>query len=684
MATSLYDNFDPRKPNNFGDAAAQSRNPATRGVAAFERPMSPADAKAFGLPQPPNPNAIPGGNAVPGMSATELPPRSNPAVGPGGSAEAKAFQASRTLGNSFGDAAALAKAPGVVQPGGTPLGTAWEQMRGIDRGMGPIRPVGVARQAANVAGRVAGPAGLALGVIDEGLKAKAVYDDKNTTGLDVATQAAEGAGRFGLAGAGALGGMKLGAMAGAGVGSIVPGAGTVVGGLVGGAVGGLAGGWGGYKAADTVIREARKTEGLDTTSPIDRIAAPVATAPTAPGAGEQAQVRRLDNAFDVAQPTMTRTGNSFSDGSAMPGDLSASQRSALGVRNGGVGYIGGGVSAAERLGQINRDIAFQQEKQTWRNPGEQAPGMVAFNTALDPNRNQKFNDDADLRTALSRTTWSPRTGTRLDPGAEVIAGQIRARQQNELGLAKVNSDQTIAARADATDRRNADVRSADTRYSADSTVRASSMKNAYDMQVKAGDRMAQAEALRLAGGDLAKASQILAGSGRDPSVLTGMAAAANSRQANDQTVESKAISNFKDSIQMFGPDGKPDDAATAGAMRAINKIMPGALTQDETSRQKNAPKVEALAGIFQKTFSNPQMGVDKLNPFNPRDAQSDSLPNFKGGTLKRQGIGGAFTPGSGVRDYYVEMPDGRSIPLGQLTASQKALIEKNTSTGDWK
>lgn len=114
--------------------------------------------------------------------------------------------------------------------------------------------------------RAVGGAGAALGV---GLEGKQVYDvatNPNSTGLDVAAQAAQGVGRLGAAGAGAAGGAAAGSVLGP----------------VGAAVGGIIGGGVGYMAADKAIAGGRALAGSDPRSPADQLAAAAPVAAPVP------------------------------------------------------------------------------------------------------------------------------------------------------------------------------------------------------------------------------------------------------------------------------------------------------------------------------------------------------------------------------------------------------------------
>ena len=89
-------------------------------------------------------------------------------------------------------------------------------------------------------------------------------------------------------------------------------------------------------------------------------------------------------------------------------------------------------------------------------------------------------------------------------------------------------------------------------------------------------------------------------------------------------------------------------------------------------------------GIFNRTRQGRELGLGQAVLGNT-NAPLNSMPDFKGGILKRQGLSGAFPGQAGVDGYYVEMPDGREIHLGQrLSSNELALIKKNITTGNWK
>lgn len=103
----------------------------------------------------------------------------------------------------------------------------------------------------------------ALAAVPEVVDTYNVATDEDTTGLDVANQAAEGAGRWASGMTLGAGGSKLGAMGGSFLGPIGTAAGSVIGGGLGFAAG--------YTGADKLIDYGREWFGGDSDSPIDEV-----------------------------------------------------------------------------------------------------------------------------------------------------------------------------------------------------------------------------------------------------------------------------------------------------------------------------------------------------------------------------------------------------------------------------
>lgn len=181
---------------------------------------------------------------------------------------------------------------------------------------------------------VGGGAGALLTAVPEAIDVARVAQSENTTKADVATQAAEGLGRWGAATAGASLGAQGGAALGAFGGPFAPV--TVP---VGGVIGGLLGGATGYFGADKAIEYGREITGVSTESPIDRVNAEPPRmpypAPVEPGATVAQQAPAATETQASSQPAaapaspaasgelannVIREGNSFSaSGPIRPG-----------------------------------------------------------------------------------------------------------------------------------------------------------------------------------------------------------------------------------------------------------------------------------------------------------------------------------------------------------------------------
>ncbi|PSL86670.1 hypothetical protein C7T35_01505 [Variovorax sp. WS11] len=72
--------------------------------------------------------------------------------------------------------------------------------------------------------------------------------------------------------------------------------------------------------------------------------------------------------------------------------------------------------STDTLGQLNRDIAHQQDLQKVRKPSDPTPGVAVIGADY-ANRNAEFNEGAALRTAAARGSWSPRRGFQGDEAA---------------------------------------------------------------------------------------------------------------------------------------------------------------------------------------------------------------------------------------------------------------------------
>ena len=181
----------------------------------------------------------------------------------------------------FGDAAPRPTAA-PVPPGAEPAAAARTARRGT-----------ISRAGIGAIGRAAG---VGLAAAPEALDVGKVLANPGATGIDVATQAAEGTGRLASAGAGAMGGAKLGAMAAPFLGPLAP-AGPVAGSILGGLVG--------YFSADKAIKGGRAAVGADPTSPVDRLVPAPAAAPV--GIGDIPQASYSNEGRNAPAPAAAGT-----------------------------------------------------------------------------------------------------------------------------------------------------------------------------------------------------------------------------------------------------------------------------------------------------------------------------------------------------------------------------------------
>lgn len=143
--------------------------------------------------------------------------------------------------------------------------------------------------------------------------------------------------------------------------------------------------------------------------------------------------------------------------------------------NGNVTTLSGSAPAADRAAQMARDSIAQdaltlrqQQVQALRDP---TPGLSVMRNP-GPAAAQEFFDNANLRNAAAKGSWSPRWGYRGDAEAVAAANQpVQARAKlREISLQN-EGRMNEATMRDATERRGQDQTSADRRYSSDQTLR---------------------------------------------------------------------------------------------------------------------------------------------------------------------------------------------------------------------
>ncbi len=336
------------------------------GLHVSERPWMPQDERTFNrIPSQGNPNVsteriaelraarAPGGAAAGPATA---PPSIEPASPGVGRPAGFAANASGRLGQGFKAFTGISPDAGAGAPSA------------VSKAAGAVGRVGAS--ALSKAGRLAAP----LAVASEGFDVAKVALDPNASGLDVATQAAQGAGRLGAAG--------LGAAAGATLGSVVP--------VVGTAIGGMAGGLAGYLGADKMIESGRAALGSDPRAPADRAIPPSAAAPAigsvAAGPATPGQIPSYPS-FNALRATLNNSpARGLTPGGALPAPNDANNVTRVGnsysgqditqgftVNGRAPGAGGGQPSAQSQVAAQGLSDRYAAEAQA--NPGAQAVGF---------------------------------------------------------------------------------------------------------------------------------------------------------------------------------------------------------------------------------------------------------------------------------------------------------------------
>lgn len=268
-----------------------------------------------------------------------------------------------------GEATELAGMPPEVQP---PRAAAPAAAPGAASIEAPQRAGTLARGGLRA---LAGPVGAAAAAAPEALDVARVARNPNATGIDVATQAAEGVGRLASAGAGAAGGAKLGTLAAPFLGPAAP---------LAPLVGGIAGGAFGYYAADKAIRGARELAGVDPRSPVEQI--PAVPTPVRRDAGAGRGFVNPPSIADMPAPqagpnTIIRDGNAYS-GPPNITEGAEIRRPNMALRNGGqLSVVGGGEEVAAidaRVRDINASMAKTQRALDAYGPGPQGGGVTGI------------------------------------------------------------------------------------------------------------------------------------------------------------------------------------------------------------------------------------------------------------------------------------------------------------------
>lgn len=244
---------------------------------------------------------------TPPYAESKVPPSMGNPVNPsfvnGASPEATAYQAARSGTSGSVQTPLPTGTNGVLNR----VGQGWSDLTGSTgqpSGLGSKivqGAKGFTVGAAKLAGKLATP--LAVGV--EGVDVARVAMDNNATGIDVATQAAQGAGRLGAAATGAASGAALGT-------ALMPGVGTALGGIAGGALG--------YWSADKAIEAGRRALGVNPEAPASRAPELLPAQQPAPPAKTEAQKNQATpaaNSVDSSNAAATQTANPTTSGNSV-------------------------------------------------------------------------------------------------------------------------------------------------------------------------------------------------------------------------------------------------------------------------------------------------------------------------------------------------------------------------------
>lgn len=233
-------------------------------------------------------------------------------------------------------------------------------------------------------------------------------------------------------------------------------------------------------------------------------------------------------------------------------------------------------TSADRVAQINRDIAHQQDLQKLRNPNDPTPGMTVIDGGADAR--QKFFDEANLRSAAARGSWSPRKGFQGDDDA-VKAAAIPIQNRSRLSEMSLKNagEQAIAQMRDVTDRRGQDLQAATAKGAQDVTARGQELTAKTAAAAARVDQMNKDRTFNL---DVQKYGQDVA-------------------KANfDQRIKSReAVENQVKGFLPTGPDGKPDLNAHAAAMSSVNNAIAQRQAQLQAQLAKTPDRADVKAEI---------------------------------------------------------------------------------------
>lgn len=588
----------------------------------------------------------------------------------------------------------------MVETAGQRLREASGYVNGTTPQPGPMpAPQTGLRGALDTAGKIAGKTMRVGGAAAAAYQpAKETYDvarDNNTSKLDVATQAAEGTGKAASTWLGTTSGAALGAMTG----PLAPVAIPVL---------ATAGGVAGYYGADKAIKSLRGAFGMDERSPLEQMQArqgSVSVHAIPPAA--QAAIAAAKTTAQPAQPTaLSSDPRAFGPHPDLNGPLASVPKDLPpGVTpgavyktrdaSGNVTYSGKdvkeGATIADGMGRPTGQL------DSGNAPGPATGGMDALNRELTSLRELgAARAAADPGWGGGAAGMGPSLRDIERKNAETTASSIdpRTARRGERQIDGMDKQDITTTQANA-QRYGADAGLRGHMYAADQQLKgtlvnanAQSLRTNMEMNMKLGQRQLMAQIYQKAGGDLAVAKKMALANGLDPQTFEQALAADQASTARTQDTQAQASDRVRADLKSFvaDEDGKmiEDPAASQAKFDTIRQVFPGITGTDPAYYDQNSPQIKALAGIYDKVRTMPQMGWDKVNPFNTPDTPLSSMPNWQGGTLTRaSGLRGPLTPGIANGGYYMTTKDGRDIPLGQLDEAQVGLIREHTKSGKW-
>lgn len=592
---------------------------------------------------------------------------------------------------------------------------------------GPVQPAASTglRGAVGTAGRAVAPvlrgAGAAAAVIPGAMNTYDVAANKDTTKLDVATQAAEEVGKGASAWLGGQAGATAGAALGAATGPFAPvaiPAGAVVGGLAGGAAG--------YFGGEKVIKSLRGLTGTDPTSPAERITQlptePTASGPASapagkvwPGAGGLPSYkdatrastpgfqdpRVLQGAFDRNRDNPNYDGLHSDMSGALATvprdlpDLNAGRVYKTKDANGRTVYSGRDVQDGAKIvdgrgaitGQLNTSAAppsaggnsFDRELTSLRELG-------AARAAADPGWGGGVGSmGPSLRDMARRNAET--TASSIDP---------RTARRGERQLDGMDK-QDIANTQAGAQRYGADAGLRGTMYAADARLKgdlaqsqANTLRTQMEMNFKNGNRALMAQIYQQSGGKLDVAKKMALANGLDPQVFEQALAGDQAAEAKNQTIQGNAVDRVREDLKVYvpGKDGGPpveDKAASQAQLDLMRRLFPGITGTDPAYYEANKAKIAAMAGIFQAARQNRGIGLREFTPFANDPQGLTEMPKWKGATISRtDGLRGATTTNLDRGEHVLKTADGKEINLGALDDTQVDLIRKHAKTGEWE